>query len=191
MIHFPYTIPVGQLGSGSQLYTDYVSGADTRVHELLGGYGRSRPIWEETLGARDNESLSDRDSWQRLVDQLIVYNNSLGANEEVLDKLEQTRNGAARFVVAGQQPGALGGSLLTLYKINTAIALAEHVERTYKIPCLPLFWMGADDADFHEIRDLFIVDCDLTPLMTSIDNSAWNVASPVGDLPVEAVGHLW
>jgi hypothetical protein len=191
VIQFPYTIPVGELGRGSKLYTDYVSGTETRAHELLGGYRRSRPVWDEALRAPDHSSLAESDTWQKLVDQLIVYNSSLGANEEVLDKLEQIRNGQARFVVTGQQPGALGGSLLTLYKISTAIALAEHVERTYGIPCLPLFWMGADDADFQEIRDLFIVDCDLSPLLTSIDNSAWKTASPVGDLPVEAVRQLW
>jgi len=191
VIQFPYTIPVGELGSGSKLYSDYVSGRATRAQELLGGYGRSRAVWAEALKAPDQASLTNSDSWQKLVDQLIVYNNSLGANAEVLEKLEQTRDGQTRFVVTGQQPGALGGSLLTLYKISTAIALADHVERTYNIPCIPLFWLGADDADFQEIRDLFIVDCDLTPLLTSIDNSAWKTASPVGDLPVEAVGQLW
>jgi hypothetical protein len=191
MIQFPHKIPVSHLGRDSKLYTDYVSGADSPVHDILGGYGRSRPVWDKAIAADNAPALPLGESWDRLVDHLVAYNSSLGAGADALEKLEKIRDGGARVVITGQQPGVMGGALLTLHKINTAIALSEHVERTYGILCLPLFWMGADDADFQEIRDLYMVDCDLSPLHTSIDAGSWITASPVGDLPVDSVERVW
>jgi hypothetical protein len=191
MSQFPFKIPISQLDRESRLYTDYVSGADSPVHDILGGYGRSRPVWDRAIGSESAPATSPVESWSRLVDRLVACNSALGAGADVIDKLEKLKSGGARVVITGQQPGVMGGALLTLHKINTAIALSEHVERTYGFPCLPLFWMGADDADFQEIRDLYMVDCDLSPLHTSIDAGSWVAASPVGDLPVDSVERVW
>ncbi len=57
--------------------------------------------------------------------------------------------GGPEVVVTGQQPGVLGGTLLTLYKIATAVALAR--ERTAGgRPTVPVFWSGDDDDDLAE-----------------------------------------
>jgi len=52
-------------------------------------------------------------------------------------------------VVTGQQPGFLGGPLLTLYKIATAIALARQRTAAGQ-PTVPVFWSGDDDDDLAE-----------------------------------------
>jgi hypothetical protein len=52
-------------------------------------------------------------------------------------------------VVTGQQPGYLGGPLLTLYKIATAVALAAQRTREGR-PTVPVFWSGDDDDDLAE-----------------------------------------
>ncbi len=52
-------------------------------------------------------------------------------------------------VVTGQQPGFLGGPLLTLHKIATAIALAARRTAAGK-PTVPVFWSGDDDDDLAE-----------------------------------------
>ncbi len=52
-------------------------------------------------------------------------------------------------VVTGQQPGFLGGPLLILYKIATAVAVAQ--QRTAAgLPTVPVFWSGDDDDDLAE-----------------------------------------
>lgn len=63
--------------------------------------------------------------------------------------LETLRQGRARTVVTGQQPGFLGGPLYTLFKIATAIALAERRTAAGN-PTFPVFWMGDDDTDLRE-----------------------------------------
>jgi len=52
-------------------------------------------------------------------------------------------------VVTGQQPGFLGGPLLTLHKIATAIALADR-RTAAGSPTVPVFWCGDDDDDLVE-----------------------------------------
>lgn len=64
---------------------------------------------------------------------------------------ERLRDPAARVVVAGQQPGCLGGPLLVWYKAATAVALARRIERDGAGPVVPLFWNATDDVDFEEI----------------------------------------
>lgn len=58
-------------------------------------------------------------------------------------------SGGPRVVVTGQQPGYLGGPLLTLYKIATAIVLARKQTSAGR-PTVPVFWSGDDDDDVVE-----------------------------------------
>ena len=58
-------------------------------------------------------------------------------------------DGSRRVVVTGQQPGFLGGPLLTLHKISTAIALAR-MRTAAGLPTSPVFWCGDDDDDLVE-----------------------------------------
>jgi hypothetical protein len=187
MFETPLLIPVDELGGESKLYLDYVSGKETPIREILGGFGRGDERWVRASEVREKSK-----SWTALIDRMVDYNRSLGVAEDIVDKLVASRDGGAlSFVVTGQQPGALGGPLLSLHKLATAVELAQHVERTSGTPCAPLYWVGSDDTDFREIRELFLVDCDLTPLSTSIEQSAHAATSPVGDIPAHAVERVW
>jgi hypothetical protein len=57
--------------------------------------------------------------------------------------------GRLDVIVTGQQPGFLGGPLLTLHKIATAIALAARRTAAGR-PTVPVFWCGDDDDDLIE-----------------------------------------
>ncbi len=186
MIEFPVTIPVSEIEGGSRLFLDYVSGEETPIRKILGGFGDSDDRWRGAVPADGHVKTPEA-----LLERLLEYNSDIGAGDDVLARLRGALDGDVRIVVTGQQPGALGGPLLALYKLSTAIALAGHLERTRGTPHLALYWVGSDDVDFREIRDLFLVDCDLTPLSTSIDAAAHDAASPVGAVSTGAVRHLW
>ena len=186
MIEFPVKIPVTRISGGSRLFLDYVSGEETPIRKVLGGFGNSDDRWREaTPEAGHVETL------EALLDRLLEYNRDIGARKDVIAKLGGALDGGVRFVVTGQQPGALGGPLLALHKLSTAIALAGHLEHVHGTPHLALYWVGSDDVDFREIRDLFLVDGDLTPLSTSIAATAYDAASPVGSVSTVAVRQLW
>ncbi len=53
-------------------------------------------------------------------------------------------------VVTGQQPGLLGGPLLTLLKVVAAAKWAERLERAGR-PAVAVFWVATEDHDFTEV----------------------------------------
>lgn len=57
--------------------------------------------------------------------------------------------GRTGVVVTGQQPGFLGGPLLTLHKVATAIAIAQ-MRSDQGRPTVAAFWCGDDDEDLIE-----------------------------------------
>lgn len=57
--------------------------------------------------------------------------------------------GRAAVVVTGQQPGFLGGPVLTLLKVATAVALAR-LRTAQGRPTAAVFWCGDDDDDLVE-----------------------------------------
>lgn len=75
----------------------------------------------------------------------------LGASPRSLANLELLAAGDAHCVTTGQQPGALGGSLLVIYKAMTAIREAASLAQAGDRPVVPIFWVAADDSDFAEV----------------------------------------
>jgi bacillithiol biosynthesis cysteine-adding enzyme BshC len=74
-------------------------------------------------------------------------------NIELIDK-EKTIT-----VVTGQQLGILGGPLYTVYKIITAIRLANQLAERYdEFKFVPVFWLEGDDHDFNEVRSINLFD---------------------------------
>ena len=54
------------------------------------------------------------------------------------------------FILTGQQPGLLGGPLLTVLKALTTAALTKRYATALQKPVIPLFWIAGDDADLEE-----------------------------------------
>jgi len=172
-------------GSGvSSLYRDYVTTTASPVHGLVGGFRRGDPAWKQALAGKAPVD-------PRLVASLLESNAALGVSEGVLQRLRGLADGSVRCVVTGQQPGALGGPLLTLYKIATAVTLARELEREHGIKCVPVYWVGSDDDDFEEIRHATLAGADLSSVTASLPASAYQPGLRVGDIAAEQAVALW
>ena len=77
---------------------------------------------------------------------------------------ERDRIGALELgggvVVAGQQPGFLGGPLFVVFKAATAIALAGWLEERTGRAVVPVFWVAGEDHDVDEVRSLHLPEKD-------------------------------
>jgi hypothetical protein len=177
-------IPIERLPGVAALYRDYVARTDTRIHRTIGGFRADAEAWGAAAGA--GRALD-----ANLLARMIERNTALGVSTETIQRLSALRDGNARVVVAGQQPGAAGGPLLSLYKAATAIVLAREIESRWKTPCVPLFWLGADDDDFEEIRELAIVSDGLAVVSVSIESPAHAPGRRVGDVAGAAIARAW
>lgn len=90
------------------------------------------------------------------VDWLSALNDAFGNSKSpAAQRLAKAAKGG--FVITtGQQPGLFGGPVYTLSKALTALALADHLERTTGLPVAPVFWAATDDADFAESSSIVI-----------------------------------
>ena len=97
----------------------------------------------------DRADQPDRADRSELAAALASANASYGHPRA--DQLaENFANPETRIVVAGQQPGVLGGPLYTLSKAVAARLWSDEVEKSGE-PAVPLFWVANDDHDFREI----------------------------------------
>ncbi|HKW13167.1 MAG TPA: bacillithiol biosynthesis BshC [Candidatus Krumholzibacteria bacterium] len=167
----------------SALYRDFIARPGSAVQKRLPVF-TARDAWTAAVKrpARVDGAL---------VDAVRGYNQTLGVDAPVLARLDGLADGSVRAVVTGQQPGVLGGPLLSLYKAATAIALARHVEKSHGQPCVAVFWLGADDDDFAEVRELSVLGTDHTRLDIAIDGSAYRPGLRVGDMNAASVRAVW
>ena len=63
---------------------------------------------------------------------------------------DRLAGGDVLVVTTGQQPGLFTGPLYTIYKAVSAIALARRLEKDWRAPVVPVFWVAGDDHDFAE-----------------------------------------
>ncbi len=81
---------------------------------------------------------------------LREQNIALGAGAETLANLARLEKGALA-VVSGQQVGLFSGPAYSVYKVVSAVQIAEELTRS-GIPAVPIFWMATEDHDLEEVR---------------------------------------
>ena len=83
----------------------------------------------------------------------------LNASDSTLSNIDALSFNNTLAVVTGQQLGLLGGPLYTIYKIITAIKLAEKLNNQYaNYNFVPVFWLEGDDHDFEEVSSVSFIN---------------------------------
>ena len=98
-------------------------------------------------------------------------------DSEALRRLAQPGTVA---VVTGQQVGLFGGPAYTIYKAQTAVALAERLTAE-GIPAVPVFWLATEDHDFPEINHAYTYDAAHQPHRLSVEGEP-ALPMPVGGI---------
>ncbi len=128
------------------LFRDWLAGCSAlgeARQELQGFFGLEPaagvpgPLWND---------VAWREAWQR---DFLADLPSEAARDQARRDIGELAAGRADVVITGQQPGFLGGPLHTLYKVATAVVLAE-LRTAAGRPTVPVFWSGDDDDDIRE-----------------------------------------
>lgn len=148
----PLAIPFRALGNFSRTWQAIVQ---SRVPENL--YARMPASFEACRAATEGQLARSRPR-KALADLLDLRGKSYGVPESVLSRLNALAEGRAVMVVTGQQVGYLGGPLYTFLKAYHATRLAAELEKTLRIPVLPVFWLEGEDHDLEEVRNAYYLN---------------------------------
>jgi bacillithiol biosynthesis cysteine-adding enzyme BshC len=171
-------IPWRQIPGSSKFLLDYFEHPDkvdgflnSGYRDLQNFYSQSDEVKKRTLALDD------------LVAVLTEQNRAFGCGQPTLAKLALLQSGACA-VVTGQQTGLFGGPLLTVYKVLTAIKIAERLNRSCDGCFVPVFWLASDDHDFLEVNHVNILN-----KSNEISKIAYGEPSDGKRIPVAAI-HL-
>ncbi len=95
-----------------------------------------------------------------------------------------SRTTADGLIVTGQQPGLLGGPLFTLYKIWTAVRLAE-IWWSRGVAVRAAFWSLDEDHDLAEFLQIASIDDADHPQITPLSEGVRANRRPIGTLTVD------
>ncbi len=120
---------------------------------------------------------------QDLLQAVLQYQSRLG--------LSRTCDDNAAVIITGQQPGLLAGPMFTIYKAMTAVLLAGQTAGKTGRPCVPVFWVAADDHDFEEVRSVHLLGRkhERITLQYDPDEAAMVDAMPMHRLPLSQSLH--
>jgi uncharacterized protein YllA (UPF0747 family) len=94
--------------------------------------------------------------------------------------------GEVLVVTTGQQPGLFTGPLYTVYKALSAAALAARLERDWRVPVVPVFWVAGDDHDFQEANHATVLNTAGMPVRIVLRERA--TGAPAWPMAREACG---
>jgi len=146
-------IRLSELPGVSKLAGDYVDRFEA-VADFFAGDFRD---WQsfERIAERADKPAGQR---QALAKILRDQNLALGATSATLENIDRLAQPGTAAVVTGQQVGLFGGPLYTVYKVLTAIKLAQKLCRSFERRFVPVFWLASEDHDFAEVNHIKLVD---------------------------------
>ncbi len=125
-----------------------------RIASLFAGNPADSSAWRRTIERVSRASRDRAAVHATLVRQLTRR----GAPREALDAAARLTEPGSVAILTGQQAGAFGGPLYTLFKAVTAVQLARRVRATYGVEAVPVFWVDTEDHDWAEVRTAHILD---------------------------------
>ena len=142
------------------------------------------PTASPRLDGFDEEPTAGGAAWSdpAFADELRAEHARLGASAQSRRNLEALCGEGAACVVTGQQPGLLLGPLFCFYKLAGAVAIARELSARHGRRVVPVYWCGADDSDFDEVRRAWAYHPTTGPFRAEIPSAVWQPGQRVGDV---------
>jgi bacillithiol biosynthesis cysteine-adding enzyme BshC len=142
-----HCISATQLPHTTLLYSNFISNFP-KVAEFFA----HAPALDSVIEVA-SKTVVERPLRAQVASVLRAQNRAFGADAKVEAALDQFAAGAAT-VVSGQQVGLLSGPSYTVYKVLSALRLAEELRRAGK-PAVAIFWLATEDHDLAEVNHCF------------------------------------
>jgi bacillithiol synthase len=170
------TISFDQIPRTSRLFNDFLYNFD-RVSRFYQPSG----LDVSALVARAPKVAAQTFSRDAVADALADQNARAGASDQTFANIERLRQKDSVVVITGQQAGLFTGPLYTVFKVLTAIKLAEHL-RAQGLNVTPMFWVASEDHDFEEVNHTRLLNRDGNFVTITYAGSSPKEGKPVGDV---------
>lgn len=107
-----------------------------------------------------------------LAETLAGRQRALGAGPKAEAAARDLGRTGTVAVVAGQQPGLLGGLLLAFHKAAGAVNLAARLDGQGGARVVPVFWLASEDHDLDEANRAILLDRSGRPRRLRLDRRA-------------------
>jgi bacillithiol biosynthesis cysteine-adding enzyme BshC len=134
----------------SNLYLDFLAGQAPASDLFVS------PGYLQTVGQIDQAVYQHT----QLVEILTRQNRHFGASPKTFEAIELLNDSRTVCFFAGQQAGLFGGPLLSLIKALATVKAAKRRSEELGRPVVPIFWIAADDHDFAEINNTYLLNRD-------------------------------
>jgi bacillithiol biosynthesis cysteine-adding enzyme BshC len=139
----------------------------------------SVPLFDTPLPDRPELPEPRADGWDAALEPALVEAPGL---EAIVARL---RAPGALVVTTGQQAGLFTGPAYTVSKALSARALALVLERRWRRPVVPVFWVPSDDHDFDEVASVSWLGADGGLVTASLPRRAPDAPlTPLGREPL-------
>lgn len=142
-------LPFTQIPQTTKIFADYLYD----FSKVSSFYPRS-PHYGDWLVEQSQNMKYDAERRRQVAAVLARQNRGWGASEKTLANLAKFEAGALA-AVTGQQVGLLGGPLFTVFKVLSAVRLAEEASAK-GVPTVPVFWLATADHDLAEVNHAFL-----------------------------------
>ncbi len=144
-----HCIPFTQIPHTTKLFADFLYD-----FPKVSSFHPRPPRYGGWLAEQSRSLNYDPDRRRQVTAVLSRQNRTWGASEKTLANIAKFENGALA-AVTGQQVGLFGGPLFTVFKVLSAVKLAEQAT-AQGIPTVPIFWLATSDHDLAEINHTFL-----------------------------------
>lgn len=134
----------------SKIYLDFLAGSEPAMH------------FYPATGPADVAEQLDIIDYDRegICAVLAKQNNLFGASQKTFENIEKLKDRRTLCVVSGQQAGLFGGPLLVFIKALSVVKAAELYSGQLNRPVVPVLWIAADDHDFEEVNNTWVLGRD-------------------------------
>jgi bacillithiol synthase len=148
------------------------------IASLYAGDPSAPQAWSAAIARRDAARV-DRSGIARVLGAQLEHRGAPPAARAAAASFDDPR---AVAVVTGQQAGAFGGPLFTVLKAVTAIQLARRTTADHGVPCVPVFWVDAEDHDWEEVGSCTVLDESYQPHTITLEPPDGASEQPVAAL---------
>ncbi|MFQ3607886.1 MAG: bacillithiol biosynthesis cysteine-adding enzyme BshC [Chloroherpetonaceae bacterium] len=139
------------------LFVDYASQnerSEKLTEHFFNGDFRKSFVVQEKLTRLEHTNYPREELATLLAEQQTRY----APSPKTLENIERLRNPKTVAILTGQQVGLFSGSLYTIYKTASAIALAKKYKQEFPdYDFVPIFWLEGEDHDYDEVSSVTLL----------------------------------